>query len=1414
MESTIIVVAGVPADYGDRLGSVLCKAGGQPVGAALDQWIDDALVSQGLATPGVLARNPEAVGESLARRAKDLGAHWQARGGIIVAYAPRITLFLRQWMQWLPTARFLLTYRAPWVSLDNLYGHHSHRGGDGAADPFSHDPERAVGVVEHHYRELLSFRRDFRDQTAAVNLDSFEQQPGRVIDALLGDRRFIPVPSPTELVLPGNDDRVWRSRVHLLSKNHSKTLALYGELNALALAEAAIAPLPNPFTEADPAPSDQPLRDWAHSARSRGLAARSQEAFAQQTDEVRILRKQVRTLELAVDQAQFQKHQAQSSTGQFQARIYDLEPAIAQLQEQLEQLHARYEQQRTLLGTHHTQVQYLTEALEDNRERDRLKDALEDALVNQKQVEAALEREHQRYERAKNTLATSQARFNEAQVRLHQAQDALTAMRTSKFWKLRNRWFKFKGKVGGDSFQDLDRRLFPQLLKALELAPVPPLPPDIEIDVEAEKSTIRATLDLHFPQVSHPQTRIALALFDRDYYLETYPDLAEAIAQLRFVDLFSHFIRSGAAEGRNPSLLFNAQYYGEQNPSVAKQVAAGKYTSFFDHFIQVGMGKGLNPCAAFDNDFYINEYPDVAGLVDVGQVSSAFEHYVLYGGQEGRLPLPLPEMEERQMEELGDRRTMVAFISGCAGAPYRYRCEHQAAILESLGYTVALFEVGQYPHDELLERFRVIVMHRVPYHRALDGLISDAQERGIRVIFETDDWVFEPEMLHQIEDARESDGETQLFYTEMVKQFQRAIAQCDGVTVSTPLLRDAVLAQNPEARVAVLPNRISPAMERVAIAALEQERPAADQDIVRISYFSGTRTHQQDFEQCVGAIATVLDQFPQVRLRIVGHLEVPETLAETLGNRLETLPIVPWQKLPALYRDTDINLAPLNPHVPFTAGKSELKFVEAGLMGVPTVASQWGPYAQTITSGHNGWLCETEADWVEALRQLIENPDLRQQLGETAQTEVRDRYLTRSALVDSWQAWQWVLTEPPLCGEARKLTLGIVVWCDSALAEDLHRWSSWDYGIAALAKLLGDSGHEVTVYLQGDPALSNHDFLERKRVWDDRLAGSVAEVDYFEHRRQRPVVCDVAIATHWQTAYAVADLERVRLRVQWMMADPTSSSPLGDRQGEAKNASVFLPLRPIAVGEELRHTLVQTPGFRNVVDAVPLPLAPEFTETEPQPERHLLPDGSVNVLWFDDPNTDPAVRFQVLATLAQLQREYDEKLLVQCYGRPAPAGFEAEHGLRHLGKVADNSTRSQLFSLSNIHGAIAPSSVQVTVEAIACGCVGVVLGEDPLDDLGDFVVESPLDPDSFASHLRQLIDDAQRRSALAEKGAAWARELTWEKTVEATLEIINQITFLGADLLGADSGTSNTIPSSKDSDNSEEERLEKGEDCD
>ncbi|MCW2338505.1 hypothetical protein M2337_002738 [Sphingobium sp. B2D3A] len=54
-------------------------------------------------------------------------------------------------------------------------------------------------------------------------------------------------------------------------------------------------------------------------------------------------------------------------------------------------------------------------------------------------------------------------------------------------------------------------------------------------------------------------------LFDPEWYLEYYPDVAMA-----GLDPLEHFIRHGAQEGRNPSARFDLRFYLKRNPDVAR----------------------------------------------------------------------------------------------------------------------------------------------------------------------------------------------------------------------------------------------------------------------------------------------------------------------------------------------------------------------------------------------------------------------------------------------------------------------------------------------------------------------------------------------------------------------------------------------------------------------------------------------------------------------------------------------------------------------------------------------------------------------------------------------------------------------------------------------------------------------------
>ena len=70
--------------------------------------------------------------------------------------------------------------------------------------------------------------------------------------------------------------------------------------------------------------------------------------------------------------------------------------------------------------------------------------------------------------------------------------------------------------------------------------------------------------------------------FDSEYYLRTYPDVAAS----RLTPL-THYIRFGAAEGRNPSAEFDPVYYLETNPDVRD---AG--LSPLEHYVLAGAKEG------------------------------------------------------------------------------------------------------------------------------------------------------------------------------------------------------------------------------------------------------------------------------------------------------------------------------------------------------------------------------------------------------------------------------------------------------------------------------------------------------------------------------------------------------------------------------------------------------------------------------------------------------------------------------------------------------------------------------------------------------------------------------------------------------------------------------------------------------
>jgi GT2 family glycosyltransferase len=121
-------------------------------------------------------------------------------------------------------------------------------------------------------------------------------------------------------------------------------------------------------------------------------------------------------------------------------------------------------------------------------------------------------------------------------------------------------------------------------------------------------------------------------LFDADYYVRTYPDVARA-----GVDAFKHYLFRGRYEGRSPSAGFDPDFYLLDNPSVATSGLPA-----IDHYLRWGKSEGRSPippakliddARLFDAEFYLAANLDVA-LSGI----DAFGHYIGFGRSEGRAP--------------------------------------------------------------------------------------------------------------------------------------------------------------------------------------------------------------------------------------------------------------------------------------------------------------------------------------------------------------------------------------------------------------------------------------------------------------------------------------------------------------------------------------------------------------------------------------------------------------------------------------------------------------------------------------------------------------------------------------------------------------------------------------------------------
>jgi glycosyltransferase involved in cell wall biosynthesis len=293
----------------------------------------------------------------------------------------------------------------------------------------------------------------------------------------------------------------------------------------------------------------------------------------------------------------------------------------------------------------------------------------------------------------------------------------------------------------------------------------------------------------------------------------------------------------------------------------------------------------------------------------------------------------------------------------------------------------------------LMQLATVVIFYRLPQGPSSAALIDEALRLGLDTYYDIDDPIFDREVYQanrNLDSLSAAERDALLAQAPAYRQIMEQVGQ---VIVSTEGMRRLVEGSLALKSVLVWPNLIDGATRNI----FEQLPPPAEggetADVL-LGYFSGSRAHDADFALIAELLQQLLERHHNLRLLIGGYAPLPPGLAG-FGERVSQARFMSYAAYLESLRRVDVNLVPLLIDA-FNDCKSGIRYLEASICGVPTVASRVGQFPEMIRQGETGFLCKEAGDWAQALEALIGDPDMRRRLGDSAR-----RHVLQSQVMDS-----------------------------------------------------------------------------------------------------------------------------------------------------------------------------------------------------------------------------------------------------------------------------------------------------------------------------------------------------------------------------------------------------------------------------
>jgi tetratricopeptide (TPR) repeat protein len=326
------------------------------------------------------------------------------------------------------------------------------------------------------------------------------------------------------------------------------------------------------------------------------------------------------------------------------------------------------------------------------------------------------------------------------------------------------------------------------------------------------------------------------------------------------------------------------------------------------------------------------------------------------------------------------------FIPQCI----RYRIDQKKAQLELAGMSVNTVDWTK-DLEELNKAIcfsDIILFYRCPGLPKLLQIAEKAKSLGKVCVYDIDDLIFTqafPSAIESYASMIDADHYCELvrsfhLYAEMAKSCHYSIASTRSISDKLENLvqcKKGYVHRN--------------ALDKNSL--VREKKHSNNKKTIDIFYGSATLAHNADFtEALLPVLIELLENHSHLRLIVVGHLSLGSLIPDSVIHQVKTVPYISDTRVYLeVLGESDINLAVLD-RDEVTDGKSEIKWLEAAALGIPSVVSATANYLDVIQDGRTGFVAHSPSDWKARLSALITNEDLRNTVGNLAKAEVEKKY--------------------------------------------------------------------------------------------------------------------------------------------------------------------------------------------------------------------------------------------------------------------------------------------------------------------------------------------------------------------------------------------------------------------------------------